>query len=232
MGLSIHPLEHHELDEFLRVHWAAFEPIEVNMIYPMIYPLGFRDDLLARMRSRVLRQTGGDLAAHCFCAKDHSGTIIAISWWTVVDDPPKTDEEIDRRFRKAYAARNLGDGVEGFQSDLDYAFFKAAFYSEAKVVQGKPYMGLRMLATDPQHNRRGAGSLLLKHGLRKADQLQLPVYLDSGIAGRDLYARHGFEITCDFPLNCLEYGGRSDGRHWCMLRPAAEENVEDAVPPQ
>ena len=119
--------------------------------------------------------------------------------------------------------RNDGPPVKGFNGDLDYAAFRAAFFSEAEVVNGQPYMTLRLLATSPRHHRRGAGTLLLRHALQKADQAGLPVYLATGVNGKALYERFGFVFQRDMPLNCLEYGGRSSGQHWCMLRPAKGE---------
>ncbi|KAK5168951.1 uncharacterized protein LTR77_006260 [Saxophila tyrrhenica] len=228
MGLIVEPLQEEELDEFIRIYWSAFEPLSANMYFPMIYPNGLKPDLIARIRARILRATKGDLASHCFCAKDtSSGSIVAVSWWEEEHDPPQTQGQVDANFAQAYEARNDSPSVEGFQADLDYAAFRAAFYSEAEVMQGRPYMTLKLLATSPGHHRRGAGSLLLKHGLEKADRVGLPVYLATGVTGKPLYERFGFVYQRDMPINCLEYGGRSNGRHWCMLRPAAKEGESE-----
>ena len=221
MDLKIQPLKPEELDDFIRLYWSAFEPLEANMIFPMIYPRGLQPDLMERHRSRILRTTKSDLGSYCFVAKDvDTGDIAAVSWWAFSKNPPQTKGEIDSTFEVAYQNRNAGPPVESWNAELDNAFFKAAFYSEMQVTAGRPYMSLRLLAVDPKHQRRGAGTLLLEHFLAEVDRLQLPAYLDSGVSGKALYERFGFEVIMDFPLNCLDYGGRSDGRHWCMLRPA------------
>ena len=220
MELTIEPLKDENLDDFIRTYWAAFEPISANMIMPMIYRKGLQEDLMEMFRHRLRRQTGGELAEWCFCAKDiSSGDILGVSWWDINQNPPQSKAEIDKQYEQSCLRRENEPRVEGMDHELAQAYFKVAFYSEMETVAGQPYMTLRMLAVHPKYHRRGAGSLLLKHGLEKADSLGLPVYLDCGVCGKPLYERHGFAIMGDFPLNCLDYGGRSDGRHWLMMRP-------------
>ena len=220
MDIRIEPLKRDDLDEFIKTYWYAFEPLSANMIMPMIYPKGLQPDLMDCMRQRSLRQTNGDLGSTCFVARDAtSGKIVGVSRWVLEEDPPKTPDEIDTKFDEGTKARQEEPAVEGMNSELNEAYQRAAFYSELETVVGRPYMTLRLLAVHPSHQRRGVGSLLIKPLLEKADRLSLPVYLDTGVSGKPLYERLGFEVTSDFPLNALDYGGRSDGRHWCMMRP-------------
>ena len=220
MALSIEPLQEEELDDFIRTYWAAFEPMSANMIMPMIYRKGLQEDLRDLFRHRIRRQTGSDLAKWCFCAKDAaSGAIVGVSWWDINESPPQTKTDIDEQYEQSCQRRANEPPVKGMDHELGEAYFKVSFYSEMETVAGQPYMTLRMLAVHPKYHRRGAGSLLLKHGLAWADGLGLPVYLDCGVCGKPFYERHGFKIKGDFPLNCLDYGGRSDGRHWLMMRP-------------
>jgi GNAT superfamily N-acetyltransferase len=220
-GLTVESLQEDELDAFVRVQWDAFEPLEVDMIMPMIYPAGLQPDLIERLRARVLRETDGEVGKFCFTAKDSTGQILATSWWAIVESPPKTPDEIAATFEKAAQTRIRESPPEGMNSALYEAFLKAAIYSEYETMQGRSYVSLRVLATNPAHQRKGAGSLLLKHGLCKfSDQLHLPTYLDAGINGKPLYERFGFEVTSTFPFDGRNYGGRSEGKHWCMVRPA------------
>lgn len=220
-SLGIEPLQLEDLDDFISLYWAAFEPIEADMILPMIYPNGLQPDLVERLKNRVLRETNGKLSDLCFCAKDtQTGEMVAVSWWALEEHPPRTKDEIDAEWAQANKARNGGAPIAGMNSALGEAFLRAAVYSEYETMRGNPYMSLRLLATHPRHHRRGAGSLLLRHGLEKADRLKLPVYLDAGINGKPLYERIGFKVTSDFPFDGREWGGRSEGKHWCMMRPA------------
>jgi GNAT superfamily N-acetyltransferase len=188
---------------------------------PMIYQNGLKEDTMERFRHRIRRHTGGDLAKYCSTAKDRStGNIVGVSWWAMTGEPPKGRAAIDKSFEQDLEKREMEPPVEGINQELNDAFFKAAYYSEMETVAGQPYICLRILAVNPKYHRCGVGSLLLRQALDKADELGLPVYLDCGVMGKPLYERFGFKNVGDFPLNCLDYGGRSDGRHWLMLRPS------------
>lgn len=221
MDIKIEPLKEEELDDFVKMQWAAFEPLEANMIMPMIFQNGLQEDLMERFRRRTLRITDGNLVENCFTAKDiNSGEVLGIAWWDRNEDPPETKAEIDEAYNKAHEQREHDPPVQGMNKELDQAYYRASFYSEMQTVAGRPYTCLRVLAVSPKHHRRGVGTKLLRQGLEKADRLGLPVYLDCGVMGKPLYERYGFKNVGDFPLNCLDYGGRSDGRHWLMWRPA------------
>lgn len=220
--LAVEPLRTHELDDFVDIFWTALEPLEADMIIPMIYPQGLQPDLRVRLRNRVLSGTDGDLEKYCFCVKDTtSHAIIAISQWAIELHPPETQEAADRAFDAALRAKNGLAPVHGANQDLGDAFFRASFYAEHEATEGKPYVSLKLLATLPNYHRRGAGTLLLKRGLEWADGLGLPVYLDAAVSGVALYERHGFHVVEQIPFDGTKHGGRSAGRHWAMMRPVS-----------
>lgn len=78
---------------------------------------------------------------------------------------------------------------------------------------------LHILATLPNHHRRGVGALHLKWGIDEADKLGLPVYLEASEMGRPLYARWGFEDVKPLPFDARKYGAKTSMPHMCMLRP-------------
>ncbi|KAK0933204.1 hypothetical protein LTR48_005067 [Friedmanniomyces endolithicus] len=198
-NLQIEPLQLSELDDFIRIYWAAFAPPEADMILPMLYPRGLTPDLMTELRARLLRETeGGKLGDTCFAAKDsETGEIVAVSKWAVNLHPATTRAEAEAELEQVREARFGGPAVEGVNRGLGEAFLTAF------------------------HQRKGAGALLLRDGLaRFADRLGLPVYLDAGAFGRPLYEKFGFEIIREFPFDGRKYGGRSEGKHWCMVRPA------------
>jgi len=220
-ALKVEPLQPSELDDFIRLYWASFEPLEADMVLPMVYTGGLQPEVIQQAGDRIKRETGGNLSDFCFCARDtETDELIAVSWWAIVEHPSKTAEEIEAEYQIAHRARYGADSVSiaGMNTPLGEAFLKVLIYSEAETMQGQPYMTLRILATHPKHHRKGAGSLLLRQGLEKADRLNLPVYLDSARSGKALYERHDFVVTSDFPFDARQYGGRSEGKHWCMVR--------------
>lgn len=79
---------------------------------------------------------------------------------------------------------------------------------------------LALLCTDPAHERRGAGSLLVNWGCDKADKLGIEVYLESSKKGYPVYERKGFELIpttngqlASLEFDVSEYTGRNVGEN-------------------
>lgn len=65
--------------------------------------------------------------------------------------------------------------------------------------------------------RRGAGGMLLKWGTDKADELGLPVYLESSPEGHNLYLKYGFQDMELHELDLSEFGVPELHRTWLMM---------------
>lgn len=60
---------------------------------------------------------------------------------------------------------------------------------------------LDSLGVEPQWQGRGLGSALMRPVLERCDAQRMPAYLNAGSPGsRDLYLRHGFQVTEEFRL--------------------------------
>ena len=79
-------------------------------------------------------------------------------------------------------------------------------------------MLLHVLATRPEHERRGIGAISLKWGTEKADELGLPLYLDGSPKGVSLYRKWGFEEVDVLPFDATRHGYEEPLTHLCMLR--------------
>ncbi|OCL14052.1 hypothetical protein AOQ84DRAFT_281910, partial [Glonium stellatum] len=71
----------------------------------------------------------------------------------------------------------------------------------------RPVLFLHTLVTYPDHHRRGAGAMIMRHILEKADQLSLDTYLESPEPGRHLYQQFSFKLVIEKEFNLEEYGG-------------------------
>lgn len=76
----------------------------------------------------------------------------------------------------------------------------------------EPHWYLDYLGVDPAAHGRGTGSALMRPVLERCDRERLPAYLNAGSPrSRDLYLRHGFEVTEEFRL---PFGGPPLWRMW------------------
>jgi GNAT superfamily N-acetyltransferase len=71
----------------------------------------------------------------------------------------------------------------------------------------RPYYCLDTLATLGKHERRGAGSLLVKWGCERADEAGVEAYLEASEMGEPMYRRHGFESKEVMTLDLRKFGG-------------------------
>lgn len=76
---------------------------------------------------------------------------------------------------------------------------------------------LQTLVTDPTYARRGAASLLLKWGTDQANELGIPIYLESSPGGHELYLRYGFKDMEVHEMDMTTYGLAEIHRVWPMM---------------
>lgn len=79
---------------------------------------------------------------------------------------------------------------------------------------------LHILATLPSYRRRGAGSLLLTHGLEVVDKANSLSYLDSSSLGQNIYLKHGWRAVDEITVDLGKYGIDKGGEEvsLCMIR--------------
>lgn len=78
---------------------------------------------------------------------------------------------------------------------------------------------LQMLSTAPKHQKRGAGSMLVKKGLEIADEKGLNAVLEASPAGAPLYKKHGYVEKGRAVFEPRKYGKDADPHvNLCMVR--------------
>ena len=86
-----------------------------------------------------------------------------------------------------------------------------------------------MLHTDPKYQKRGAASALIKWGFQKADELGLPIYLESSQVAHNFYLGHGFREVYRLVVDLAPFGGESGLTHNAPLlirEPSKESKLE------
>ncbi|KAH7028871.1 acyl-CoA N-acyltransferase [Microdochium trichocladiopsis] len=103
----------------------------------------------------------------------------------------------------------------GADSQLCQSTFGEWARAHHRIMGDRPHWYLEMLATDPAHQGRGAGSRLLRYGCEQADRDGVEAYLEASPGGARMYHRHGFEEVgrheTDIRRRASATGGAEDG---------------------
>jgi GNAT superfamily N-acetyltransferase len=78
-----------------------------------------------------------------------------------------------------------------------------------------------IVAVHPDHQRKGAGTLLIQWGLDHAQKVGLPAYLEASVYGYPLYLKLGFHDFAQVVIKAEDWGGEADKVYTAMLKEPA-----------
>ena len=99
-------------------------------------------------------------------------------------------------FKLVKIGRDFLASVKGF-SQLDR--------DRVKNMAGKQYLDLMSLAVDPEYQRRGIASKLLKAMFEKTDNCGYSMYVSADIDNVDFYKKHGFKVIKEIYIKIKDY---------------------------
>jgi GNAT superfamily N-acetyltransferase len=134
----------------------------------------------------------------CVADTELNNKAIACSHWTIYETE-RTTEELDKIFTVTVPP--------GVNSDAWMAFFTQLYAMRRQYTGSKPHVLLKLLATHPDHHRRGAGRMLLEWGAKSADERGYESFLEATSVGRPLYERCGYKAMEEKPFDAGKYGG-------------------------
>lgn len=219
MPLKLLPLEEADLPANDNIMHAAFGPDLMSCMYPNGYSDADRVVSLQNARSnwakhhddyRYLKVIDTDLPDD-----DPNGRIIGTAKWQVYSRQ-RSEEEMDKEEAEA------GKQEPGPTANREMlaAFFGELMRTRRQNLAGQPHVLLSILATNPQHHRRGVGAMHMDWGMKLADELGLPAYLEASPKGKPLYERYGFKEMGKMDFDARDWGKEYDIPHYFMLRPA------------
>ncbi|KAL1858382.1 hypothetical protein Plec18170_002580 [Paecilomyces lecythidis] len=88
----------------------------------------------------------------------------------------------------------LPEWPEGCNAQLANEFFGNLKDGHVRLMGEKAHWFLGLLGTRPEYQGQGAGSMLLRYGLRKADEEQMDTFLEGSPDGEPVYLKYGFEV--------------------------------------
>ncbi|KAI0103724.1 acyl-CoA N-acyltransferase [Nemania sp. FL0031] len=131
-------------------------------------------------------------------------------WLKVVDtDLEETD---DNKQMIGFAQWNINDGSQPSQPPRGFgpgcnveaceALFGGLHKLRAKHYGSVKHVHLRLLHVHPDHQRKGAGKLMVMWGVEEAKKLGLPAFLESSEEGHSLYLKCGFR---DIDMQTIDF---------------------------
>ncbi len=130
-------------------------------------------------------------------AVDITGKIIGMAKWNIHtgDIPDFTKEDSERKAAKGLWNDEFEDAyvnelIDGFMIERRAALVR----------NGGRMVGLDILTVDPSCQRQGAGGVLVKWGLEKADEMGVETVVESSVYGKGLYLKNGFVWKKDVEL--------------------------------
>ena len=149
-----------------------------------------------------------------------------VGYWVVLDAPAATERlaAAVTSIRVLYPdLHGIARGKDVPVSEFDHAIAHGLCFCAAVMgtdLRHTPVVGgdegypdliarpdMDTLVTLPQHERKGAGSMLVRWGTQRADEAGVEAYLEASPMGAPMYARHGFEPMKKVALDLTKYEG-------------------------
>ncbi|KAF1943380.1 hypothetical protein EJ02DRAFT_373525 [Clathrospora elynae] len=210
MPLQVHPITSEaDLAEFYHIHKSAFAG--VGGIASLLTPNPITTDYIQTFIDKHIKswREETDVTYLKVIDTDMGGKMIACAKWRI-NHEERTEEQIQSMLPIP------GKEMEGRPGAQEFMWFLCRARKE--YMGTKPFCFLNILATDPEHHRKGAGAMLIDWGVRKADSAQLPSFLESTQMGRPLYERMGFRPKEVVTWDLTKYGLEGTDTVTVMLR--------------
>ncbi|KAK9418191.1 putative GNAT family acetyltransferase [Seiridium unicorne] len=203
MPLQVQPASEADAQRAVEIEAIAYGPSPFNAIlFPGPMPANAKEGRAEFLTKQL---------------KDDSTT----RWLKVVDTDIEGEEQMVA-FAKWHiytekpelTPREFGQGCNAEACEL---LFGGLQKQRIEILGDRPYVYLHMLQTDPQHKRRGAGTMLTKKVLDEAERLGMIAYLESSEAGHSLYAGLGFKDVELQELDMSQWGATATHKTWSMI---------------
>ncbi len=144
-----------------------------------------------------------------------TGELCSVALWKIPMQGKRHDEEAEAHVPAASEDAE-GKGDVNFFADAAERWKKF----ESKWIGDQQYACLQILMTHPKHQRRGAGTMLVRWGCEKADEMGLMCALGASEVGEKVYTKNGFEKVYEEVIDLRKYGVDGTELARKMIRPA------------
>lgn len=155
-------------------------------------------DNVAKKNASTVKTLRGEPEAKIQHVVDtETGAIVAGAFWYIYESE-QTEEKLNEILAKPTPEQGYREDFEPIYSHLKD--------NRREIMGTRPYVYLNVLFTSPKHHRRGAGAMMIKWGVDKADELGLEAYHESSIEAKPLYERFGYKAIKEVKFDMAEYG--------------------------
>ena len=156
---------------------------------------------------------------HALAAVDSdTKEIVAYCRWIIPTGLGCDQPEIPLSEDGAAVAANPMSRAPPAMNEGPYNAFKKLLEQGREKYVTERVMIVDLLATAPQHQRKGIGRLCMRWGLEKADALKAKVYLEATMDGYPLYSSLGFKPLDEITLDYTQWGGQGSQSLILMMR--------------
>jgi GNAT superfamily N-acetyltransferase len=197
-ALEVSLLKPDEAEQYMRIRHEVFRPTVNKVLYSRGEP---SQKTLDRVTEEIRDGVVNKGILYLKCVDKSTGEMVAGARWRYVKSREEaTSEEIKEDSRRT-------EPYEESHPPLFHALHDLFTHHKNDILESRPYYALDTLVTLPQHERRGAGSMLVHWGCEKADDAGVEAYLEASPMGAPMYARHGFEEVRPVELDLRKFGG-------------------------
>ena len=231
-----------DLPSIATISRAAFRNSPHTMSYWM-FPQDNEEGIYRWRLNGIVNRFHNDPTTYlCKCVDNVTGRIVSYALWQR-PYPRKTQEEHDSQEAvpkegKTGVDEMLPEGtnvplmndfdqetmkmrrkyVDTNQDYSEYDSFPCALIVSTLGLSLNLNQVLRALATLPEYQGKGCGSILLESGLEDIDKQLAKVFLEATPQGRPLYAKYGWKLVDEMVFDLAPYGCPGVQTITCMMR--------------
>ncbi|KAI1376341.1 acyl-CoA N-acyltransferase [Hypoxylon crocopeplum] len=203
MPLELQPAIEADARRSAEIESAAYAPNPFNRI---LFPGPFPPEVLDGRASQLAAELKRDDTTHWFKVVDtdlpEAEQMIAFAKWHIYTEMPRP------------TTRTFGPGCNVEACEM---LFGGIAKQRVRILGDRQYVYLSLLHTDPKHQGRGAGGILVKWGVEEARKLGFITYLESSESGHALYKKCGFRDVECLTLDMSKWGATEKHNTWSMI---------------
>ncbi|OTB07589.1 hypothetical protein M426DRAFT_317897 [Hypoxylon sp. CI-4A] len=205
MPLELHPATEADARRSAEIEHAAYAPNPFNRI---LFPGPFPPEALDGRAATLADELRTDRTTRWFKVVDTAELpageqMIAFAKLHVYAEKPRPT-----------APRAFGPGCNAEACEL---LFGGVAAQRGRILGDRPYVFISLLHTDPKHQGRGAGELLVRRAVEEAQRQGLVAYLESSESGHSLYKKCGFcDVDC-LSVDLSRWGATEIHRTYSMM---------------